>query len=109
MKLKQISVFLLLVLSCSLFAQRDNDTIKTEKLIIIKQYSPTLNDAFKVKSKPQISDSIERSQKDVNYSIFTVPVASTFTPTKGRAGAVKPQARPYNYQNYARLGAGSNC
>lgn len=107
MKLKQFSVFLFLVLSYSLFAQRDNDTIKTEKLIIIKQYSPTLNDAFKVKSKPEVSDSIKSSQKDVKYSIFSVPVASTFTPSKGKAGAVKPQSRPYNYQNYARLGAGN--
>ncbi|RRO13343.1 TonB-dependent receptor [Flavobacteriaceae bacterium 14752] len=107
MKLKHFSFFLFVVMSFNLFAQRDNDTIKTEKLIIIKQYSPTLNDAFKVKSKPEISDSIKRSQKDVNYSIFSVPVASTFTPSKGRAGTVKPQARPYNYQNYARLGAGN--
>ncbi len=107
MKLKHFSFFLIIVMSSNLFAQRDNDTIKTEKLIIIKQYSPTLNDAFKVKSKPEISDSIKRSQKDVNYSIFSVPVASTFTPSKGRAGTVKPKARPYNYQNYARLGAGN--
>ena len=88
-------------------AQDKNDTIKTDKLIIIKQYSPTLNDAFKVKSKPSVSDSIKQTQKTVDYSIFSVPVASTFTPVKGSAGVVKPQKRPYNYQNYARLGAGN--
>ncbi|QTY27844.1 TonB-dependent receptor [Flavobacterium sp. CS20] len=90
-----------------MFSQRRNDTIKAEKLIIIKQYSPTLNDAFKIKSKPSVSDSISKSQKDVKYSIFSVPVASTFTPVKGTASSIKPQALPYNYQNYARLGAGN--
>jgi len=103
------SVFLGLVfcLGLSSFAQDKNDTIKTEKLIIIKQYSPTLNDAFKVKSKPSISDSIKTPQKTVEYSIFSVPVASTFTPTKGAASNVKPQQRPYLFQNYARFGAGN--
>lgn len=89
------------------FAQRETDTIKTEKLIVIKQYSPTLNDAFKIKSKPSISDSIKKTQKNVDYSIFSVPVASTFTPVKGTASAVKPQPKPYTFQNYARLGAGN--
>ncbi len=90
-----------------ILAQRENDTIKTEKLIIIKQYSPTLNDAFKVRSKPIISDSIKKQQKTVEYSIFSVPVASTFTPSKGTASSISPQARPYSFQNYARLGAGN--
>jgi hypothetical protein len=102
-------VFLIIV-SCfglGAFAQDKNDTIKTEKLIIIKQYSPTLNDAFKVKSKPSISDSIKKSQKTVEYSIFSVPVASTFTPVKGTASNVSAQSRPYLFQNYARLGAGN--
>ncbi len=108
--MKYTSLFFLslfCLMSLSVFAQREKDTIKTEKLIIIKQYSPTLNDAFKIKSKPSVSDSIKNTQIDVNYSIFSVPVASTFTPTKGVAGSVKPQALPYNYQNYARLGAGN--
>jgi len=102
-------IFLMLVcfIGFSSFAQDKNDTIKTEKLIIIKQYSPTLNDAFKVKSKPSISDSIKKPQRTVEYSIFSVPVASTFTPVKGTASNVRPQPRPYLFQNYARLGAGN--
>jgi len=100
-------IFVFIFFSHQSFSQRKNDTLKTEKLIIIKQYSPTLNDAFKVKSKPSISDSISKSQKNVDYSIFSVPVASTFTPIKGTASSVKPEPLPYNYQNYARLGAGN--
>lgn len=103
------SILLLLVFcySFSSWGQDKNDTIKTEKLIIIKQYSPTLNDAFKVRSKPAISDSIKKSQKTVEYSIFSVPVASTFTPVKGSASNVTLESRPYLYQNYARVGVGN--
>lgn len=105
--MKHSFLFLLVVVFSSTLAQTQNDTIKTEKLIIVKQYSPTLNDAFKVKTKPKVSDSILKSQKKVNYSIFSVPVASTFTPTKGRASNVKPEQLPYNFQNYAKLGVGN--
>jgi hypothetical protein len=107
MKFKILILIFGFLLSIASFAQRENDTIKTEKLIIIKQYSPTLNDAFKVRSKPSISDSIKKSQKTVEYTIFSVPVASTFTPAKGTASSISPQSRPYSFQNYARLGAGN--
>lgn len=105
MKYSLLFFGLLIVSFC--VGQTQNDTIKTERLIIVKQYSPTLNDAFKVKTKPEISDSILKSQKKVTYSIFSVPVASTFTPTKGRASNVKPEQLPYNFQNYAKLGVGN--
>jgi outer membrane protein W len=36
-----------------------------------------------------------------------VPVASTFTPTKGKASNVRREQLPYNFQNYARLGVGN--
>lgn len=107
MKYDLLLILMLLFSPVALMAQKENDTIRTEKLIIIKQYSPTLNDAFKVRSKPSVIDSIEKSQKTVDYSIFSVPVASTFTPAKGTASSISPQQRPYNFQNYARLGAGN--
>lgn len=107
MKFKILCLFFVCLVSTVLHAQRENDTIKTEKLIIIKQYSPTLNDAFKVRKKPSISDSIKKPQRRVEYKIFSVPVASTFTPAKGTASAVSAQTRPYVFQNYARLGAGN--
>lgn len=105
--MKYSFLFLFLVVAHLSFSQTRNDTIKTEKLIIVKQYSPTLNDAFKVKTKPQVSDSILKTQKNVDYSIFSVPVASTFTPTKGKASNISQQSLPYTYNNYAKLGVGN--
>jgi len=105
--MKYSFLFLFLVVLNSVYAQTKNDTIKTEKLIIVKQYSPTLNDAFKVKSKPKVSDAILNTQKTVNYSIYSVPVASTFTPTKGKASNISQQYLPYTYNNYAKFGIGN--
>ncbi|GGE07503.1 TonB-dependent receptor [Psychroflexus salis] len=89
-------------------AQRERDTIKPEKLIITKQYNPSVNDAFKIKKQPRLSDSILPKPKTLTYSILDVPVASTFTPAKGRAGGLRLQPDNIDaYTNYARIGAGN--
>ncbi|MGO2356824.1 MAG: TonB-dependent receptor [Mesonia sp.] len=92
----------------AVFAQEDEEgDIDTERLIIVKPYSPTVSDAFKVKQMPVINDSTERRKKAVVYDIFSFPVASTFTPAKGKAEGVTRKAMPRLYDNYASLGFGN--
>ena len=49
----------------------------------------------------------ELGTKDVKYSIFSVPVASTFTPAKGKATTVERTKPIKVYDNYATLGFGN--
>lgn len=86
---------------------KENDTIGTEHLIIIKPYSPSVSDAFKVKQTPRIPDSVTQQKKQVDYNILPFPVASTFTPAKGRATSVQRKSMPRLYDNYAALGFGN--
>src|SRR5690554_2986948 len=93
-----------LLFNFSLFAQ--DPELDTEVVNIVKPYSPTISDAFKIKENPNL-DSIATTKKEVQYSIFSVPVASTFTPAKGRATKVE-RAKPIKvYDNYATLGFGN--
>ena len=64
------------------FAQeKDKESeLGTEVVEIIKPYSPSISDAFKIKAIPQSLDSISGEKKTVTYEINSVPVASTFTP-----------------------------
>lgn len=79
----------------------------SEMVEVVKTYTPSVNDAYKIKEVPQIGDSINLEKKPVVYSIFSVPVASTFTPVKGRATNLE-RAKPVKiYDNYATLGFGS--
>ena len=89
------------------FSQEEESTIGTEVVNVVKPYTPTISDAFKVKATPVINDSITTAKKKVTYSIFSVPVASTFTPAKGKAANVKKVKKPKLYDNYATLGFGS--
>ncbi|WP_423998228.1 TonB-dependent receptor [Maribacter sp. IgM3_T14_3] len=89
------------------FAQEEEKDLGTETVTVTKAYTPTVSDAFKIKSVPNMNDSIVLQKKPINYSIFSVPVASTFTPNKGTASKVERLPPPVLYNSYASLGAGS--
>ncbi|MDT0644716.1 TonB-dependent receptor [Zunongwangia sp. F363] len=101
----KMSLFLVLFLSGSvLFAQ---DPIGSETVTVVKPYSPSVRDASKIKQMPGRADSVNLAKKEVKYSIFSVPVASTFTPAKGRATTVERERPPKVFNNYATLGFGN--
>ncbi|TYP70979.1 porin family protein [Aquimarina intermedia] len=92
----------------SLQAQEEKDkTIETDRVIVVKAYTPTISDAFKVKTIPKLGDSATYQKKELRYNIFSVPVASTFTPAKGRAADIERPKGVELYDNYATLGFGN--
>ena len=91
----------------SLAQNRTKDSIDNQVVNVIKPYTPAISDAFKVKELPVLNDSNTARKKLVKYNIFSIPVASTFTPAKGKAVTVANQKRPKLYDNYASLGIGT--
>ncbi len=102
-----VSLLILLFVTHTAFSQEEESTIGTEVVNVVKPYTPAISDAFKVKATPVINDSITTVKKKVTYSIFSVPVASTFTPAKGKAAVVKKAKKEKLYDNYATIGFGS--
>jgi hypothetical protein len=102
----QLSIIAGLLLVLGAYGQDEKD-LGTETVTVVKPYSPTVSDAFKIKSAPVLNDSIVLAKKEIKYSIFSVPVASTFTPAKGKAATVE-KARPEKlYNSYVSLGLGN--
>ena len=97
----------LLLLSQIAFAQKKDENIGSEVVNIVKPYTPTISDAFKVKEMPVLDDDDNAKKEVIQYNIFSFPVASTFTPNKGKAAAVDKQEREKLYKNYATLGFGN--
>ena len=81
---KLIFTSLFIFATSFLFAQ-EKDNLKTEEIVVEKPYTPTITDAFKVISNPSIDNSKTFQKEKVSYSIFSIPVASTFAPDKGKA------------------------
>jgi hypothetical protein len=88
-------------------AQKKDENIGTEVVNVVKPYSPTISDAFKVKETPSFEDEETSKKENIKYNIFSFPVASTFTPNKGRAANVEKSAQEKLYSNYVTLAAGN--
>jgi len=104
---KIIILLVLFVVQISFAQVKKEETIGTETVNVVKPYSPTISDAFKVKETPSLDDSGNQPKETIKYSILSVPVASTFTPSKGKAEGVEKSKREKLFNNYATLGFGN--
>ena len=92
----------------STFSQETKkDTLSTEEILVVKPYTPKISDAFKVKSNPNIDTTTTIEKEKVTYSIFSIPVASTFTPSKGKAKGVQRAPKERLFENYVSAGFGN--
>jgi len=107
MKNKFSILILLLITSISFAQKKKKDTIGTEVINVVKPYTPTVSDAFKIKLSPEIGNDIISVKKQVQYSIFSVPVASTFTPAKGKAKVLRVDPSAPVYENFITAGFGN--
>ena len=105
-KLFTTSLFVLFTL-ISFSQETKKDTLKTEEIIVVKPYTPSISPAFKVKSNPETEDVNAFKKESIDYSIFSIPVASTFTPSKGKAQGVKRDPKERLYENYISAGFGN--
>ena len=105
-----LSILLLLTLAFTATAQEE-ENLGTETVTVVKSYTPSVSDAFKIKSVPDLNDSVVQQKKNIQYSIFSVPVASTFSPEKGKATPVQKvkSEKLFNSSVTAALGNFSNA
>lgn len=106
MKNKIIITLLIITFQIS-FAQKKDENIGTEVVNVVKPYAPSVSDAFKIKEIPSLDDNETNKKEEIKYQIFSFPVASTFTPSKGKAAGVDKAKQEKLYPNYATLGFGN--
>lgn len=88
-------------------AQEKDKNMGTEEVRVVKSYEATVGDAFKIKDTPVMDDEDNAKKKDIKYSIYSFPVASTFAPEKGEAAPVDKDSLDLYFNNYALLGYGN--
>ena len=95
---KRLVLFLFLLSISISYAQKKENSIDTESIVIVKSFTPSLSDAFKIKSNPFISDSISNSKFELVYDLKTIPVISTFEPNKATPLKLKQKVlyNPFN-------------
>jgi len=104
---KKIIVLALFLTFQFSFSQKKQENIGTEVVNVVKPYTPTISDAFKVKETPVLDDEGNTKKEIIKYNIFSFPVASTFTPSKGKAEGVEKEEQVHLFNNYATFGGGN--
>ena len=89
------------------FAQKKQENMGTEEVNVVKEYKPTISDAFKVKEIPVLNDADNAKKEMIKYSILPFPVATTFSPAKGKAETVEKEEKEHLFKNYATFGGGN--
>lgn len=102
--LKVVMAFTLMV--SGLYAQ-EKEGMGTEVVNVVKAFDPTVNTAVKISQQPVMEDALNTTKKEVDYTIFSVPVASTFTPAKGKASGLKKAPREVFYNSFVSLALGN--
>ena len=82
------------------FSQKKDENIGSEVVNIVKPYTPTISDAFKVKETPAVEEEVVEPKIPIKYQIFSFPVASTFVPSKGRAADVDKEELEKGFSNF---------
>ena len=91
----------------AVWSQKKDENIGTEVVNVVKSYTPTISDAFKVKETPSLEDEDNTKREVITYNIFPFPVVSTFSPSKGKAAGVERTEREKLFKNYLTLGLGN--
>ena len=108
---KNSFAFIIVLIVQFSFAQKKDakkdENIGTEVVNVVKPYTPTISDAFKVNETPVLDDAENINKETIKYNIFSFPVASTFTPSKGKAEVVEKEKQAHLFSNYATFGIGN--
>ena len=88
-------------------SESTKDSLDTQLVKVVKPYTPKVSDAFKIKQMPSLNHQENSIKKPVDYTIFSVPVASVFRPSKSKSVALEQLKREKKFSNIASLSAGN--
>ena len=92
----------LLFSAATLFGQ----SVGTSKVVVTRDFSPTLNDANKIKRNPSVPDTVYQNPK-FNYTIHSVVVESPFQVSTIKAAKMRGEPLAKLYNNYIAGGFGN--
>lgn len=100
----KILVSTLLLIGGSVFSQTD---LKSDTFKVVKEYQPTLINANKISSEPEIDDDL-KIDLDLDYSFISKQVPVSFQVEPIKAARIKGEPLVKLYNGYARIGVGNS-
>ena len=110
MKYNRIFIgFWILLLTPLLVLAQEEETndLGTQEVIVIKSYSPSLKNVFKIRTNPKMYDSLIQKKLGIDYTFEPIPVVSTFIPNKASPLKLQRQKSSFYHNSYASGGLGN--
>lgn len=103
-----ISLWSLLLGTFYLTAQEeDTDDLGIQEVTVIKSYSPSLKNVFKIRMQPYVDDSLIQKKQKIEYTFEPIPVVSTFIPNKASPLKLQRQESTFYHNSYFSGGFGN--
>ncbi len=104
-------IYFILVFSFGIFGglaqnQTSEDSLDTQTVSVVKPHTPSLSDAFKLKTWP-VKPSFNSTKQPLQYTIFSAPVASTFSPAKSKSVGLPRSGNTSTFDNVASFSIGN--
>ncbi len=107
MKYNKIFIGFWIVLLGSFYAsaqEEETDDLGTQQVTVVKSYSPSLKNVFKIPTHTSVGDSLVQKKQKVEYTFEPIPVVSTFIPNK--ATPLKLQRQESSFYNNSFVSGG---
>ncbi|MHC5201728.1 TonB-dependent receptor domain-containing protein [Myroides sp. LJL119] len=110
--MKNKNIYTLFVLSLATIGvqgqeKKQKPDLGTEEVTVVRGYDAVVNEAFKLKEDPFLETQENQQKKQVEYTISSFPVASTFVPEKGDVADIQQSVRLRPFANYALASIGN--
>ena len=100
------SSLIIFLLALTALASAQKDSVVNKDVIVIGEYNPTIDDAYKINSTPAIDDPKQISET-FDYSIFATPMATEFELNQLATPPLRQEKSMSTEQSYIRGGLGN--
>ena len=110
MKYNKIFITVCLLLSLPIVAvaqEEETDDLGTQEVTVVRSYNPSLKSVFKIRTNPEIDDSLVQKKIKVDYTFEPVPVVSTFIPNKASPLKLQRRESSFYHNSYVMGGLGN--
>ena len=87
--------------------EKETDDLGTQEVTVVKSFSPSLKNVFKIRTNPSVDDSLVKKKLRVDYTFEPIPVVSTFVPNKASPLKLQRQESSFYHNSYASGGLGN--
>jgi hypothetical protein len=87
--------------------EEEKDDLGTQEVTVVKSYSPSLKNVFKIRTPPSIDDSLIQKKLKVTFNFEPIAAVSTFIPNKASPLKLQRQESSFYHNSYVSGGFGN--